>query len=600
MASGEVSSKMPATAVDLLRDDARFLPLVDAYLANTLADLRDSVIVNPYPRRNLYRGIAQAYVAKGELAAALEYSDKARALEPKDTRYLVGITVRARLAAEKASGSRSLDDPAFKEAYRAALREGYAQVPTEVRGALFAQIIAQAARATPALFEGSIAAQLDPLIAAGDGVIDGETLQTLIDHRDLLAFRLPALPIAAEICGELLAAAEDQPKTADLWTPRLAALDPAERATPTVVAIWDTGIDLDRISANLWRNQAEQVNGKDDDGNGIVDDVHGHAFVPNAAAGAVLLGRLADRSASDKATREMVGRFAGRLDMEAGIDSPRARALTEILNASGAEGATAFMAEMATAFDYVHGTFVAGVAVERNPFVRVISVEGVSMGTDAAVPGGPVGFARLWAEFCMQNVAALKKANARVVNMSWALSPRNCREAVEMVGAGDSPEERRKLGREMHQAMRDGLRRAIESAPEMLFVCVAGNDDRDVDFEELMPACLRLPNLLTIGATNERDRLAGFTNTGSTVELFANGDLIEGVLPGGERARWSGTSLAAPQVSALAAMILSLRPELTTAQVIALIRANADPLPDHEGRWIVNPRRTIEALRKAL
>ena len=33
------------------------------------------------------------------------------------------------------------------------------------------------------------------------------------------------------------------------------------------------------------------------------------------------------------------------------------------------------------------------------------------------------------------------------------------------------------------------------------------------------------------------------------------------------------------------------------AEVIALIRENADPIPDRPGRFIINPRRTIESLR---
>jgi subtilisin family serine protease len=46
------------------------------------------------------------------------------------------------------------------------------------------------------------------------------------------------------------------------------------------VAILDTGIDRSHpdLRDNLWQNAAESVNGRDDDGNGLVDDIHGWDF----------------------------------------------------------------------------------------------------------------------------------------------------------------------------------------------------------------------------------------------------------------------------------------------------------------------------------
>ncbi len=54
-------------------------------------------------------------------------------------------------------------------------------------------------------------------------------------------------------------------------------------ASSTVVAIVDSGIDTlhEDLAANLWTNPRERVNGRDDDGNGYVDDVHGLDCVNN-------------------------------------------------------------------------------------------------------------------------------------------------------------------------------------------------------------------------------------------------------------------------------------------------------------------------------
>jgi subtilisin family serine protease len=58
------------------------------------------------------------------------------------------------------------------------------------------------------------------------------------------------------------------------------------RGGPVTVAIVDTGMDLDHpdLKANLWTNPREVPgNGIDDDGNGLVDDVHGWDFANNDA-----------------------------------------------------------------------------------------------------------------------------------------------------------------------------------------------------------------------------------------------------------------------------------------------------------------------------
>ncbi|MFN7734669.1 MAG: S8 family serine peptidase [Pirellula sp.] len=70
-------------------------------------------------------------------------------------------------------------------------------------------------------------------------------------------------------------------------------------------------------------------------------------------------------------------------------------------------------------------------------------------------------------------------------------------------------------------------------------------------------------------------------------------------VPGGRLMKFSGTSQATPQVANLAAKILALRPELKPVDVIALIRKHADPIPNHPGRFIIHPKKTIESLQVA-
>jgi hypothetical protein len=182
--------------------------------------------------------------------------------------------------------------------------------------------------------------------------------------------------------------------------------------------------------------------------------------------------------------------------------------------------------------------------------------------------------------------------------MSWRVGRSAFEGMLEAKGVGASPVERAELSRKIFAGLRNGLEEAIRSAPEILFVAGSGNEDNDVDFAEYVPAGLRLPNLITVGAIDAQDKFTSFTTTGKNVELYANGYRIESFIPGGQLLKLSGTSMAAPQVVNLAAKILAFSPELTPAQVVALIRKNTDPVPGQAGRYIINPKRTLEPIVK--
>jgi len=66
---------------------------------------------------------------------------------------------------------------------------------------------------------------------------------------------------------------------------------------------------------------------------------------------------------------------------------------------------------------------------------------------------------------------------------------------------------------------------------------------------------------------------------------------------GGEKLAESGTSMAAPQATNLAAKMLAVNPKLTPDQVIRLIRDTVEKTPDGR-RLLLNPARAVEAARK--
>ena len=128
-------------------------------------------------------------------------------------------------------------------------------------------------------------------------------------------------------------------------------------------------------------------------------------------------------------------------------------------------------------------------------------------------------------------------------------------------------------------------------AKGVLLVHAAGNDAEDNDVTPSYPSSVlldgaRAATWMEVGASTRHadQRLpAGFSNYGQTrVDLFAPGDAILSTAPGGGFKRESGTSMAAPVVSGVAALLMAYFPELTATQVKALLLETARRFPGLE------------------
>jgi len=86
------------------------------------------------------------------------------------------------------------------------------------------------------------------------------------------------------------------------------------------------------------------------------------------------------------------------------------------------------------------------------------------------------------------------------------------------------------------------------------------------------------PHVIAVAATDAGDRRAGFSTYGDFVDVAAPGSSVWSTYRGSSYTAMSGTSMAAPHVSGLVALVLSLNPDLTPDMVHDLIAQNADDL----------------------
>lgn len=113
-------------------------------------------------------------------------------------------------------------------------------------------------------------------------------------------------------------------------------------------------------------------------------------------------------------------------------------------------------------------------------------------------------------------------------------------------------------------------------ASGVLLVAAAGNGGSNNGDNVLYPA--RYSSVIAVSASDSSNNLAGFSSTGSAVELIAPGVGINSTLPGNRYASWSGTSMAAPHVAGSAAAVWALNSSLSNVQVRELLTANSQDL----------------------
>ena len=133
------------------------------------------------------------------------------------------------------------------------------------------------------------------------------------------------------------------------------------------------------------------------------------------------------------------------------------------------------------------------------------------------------------------------------------------------------------------RALEDAIRRAGDAG--VLFIAAAGNSRTNNDRRQHYPSGYQLPNVVAVAALDRRDALASFSNFGpKTVHLAAPGAEILSTWPNNQYEEHSGTSMATPEVSGVAALVLAANPDMTMAQLRERLLSSVDKLPALAGK----------------
>ena len=412
-----------------------------------------------------------------------------------------------------------------------------------------------------------------------------------------------------------------------------------KKGNKVIVAVIDSGIDIDHedLDGVVWTNNDEiPNNGKDDDKNGYIDDIHGWNFLGDGYDEQLEYVRLV--ASGDKtnprfeealklydeeynkwlgrktqydqiyqqviSNDEILSKHLGKNDYTkedvGGITSKDeaiqgAVQFAKFIYSNGIESMADAKKELSGALESIndrlnynlnkelsgrktgdnpddfndkpgygdgnvkpvkksesHGTHVAGIiAAERNNGKGANGVaNNVEIMSIRAIPNGD--------EYDKDIAKAIRYAvdnGAKIINGSF--------------GKSFSPHS-------------DWVREAIKYAADndVLIVHAAGNDSKDIDVEPNFPADNIngnevSNNYISVGALAPKygsSMVAGFSNYGDqNVDIFAPGAQVYSTTPENEYDTKGGTSMAAPAVAGLAALVRSYYPKLTAAQVKEVI-----------------------------
>jgi subtilisin family serine protease len=212
-----------------------------------------------------------------------------------------------------------------------------------------------------------------------------------------------------------------------------------------------------------------------------------------------------------------------------------------------------------------HGTHVAGLVALAAPEAKIMPIRVLD----------PDGRGSVWAlarglEFAVDpDDNPQTNDGAQVINLSLGTTQRTSL-LDEITGAAscDAPEHTRDAAR--MRAASDDVRCGAHGGA--VVVAAAGNQG---DTAPHYPAAEAVQGLLAVAASTPGNQLAPFSTRGTWVTLAAPGERIISAVPGNRWGVWSGTSMAAPLVAGVMALVRAANPSMTsTTTLTGLVAAH--------------------------
>lgn len=578
------SYKIPDKPSALLTNKAAILELAGAVEKDMKADLDKYDIQDPTAVRRMYGTLLTIAMLKGDYPSAKQLVAQVRELQDKPAQKLTSGLLAEAIMKARESGAADMH-----AAVRSNLEQSLRALPYQEVQEVLKSSKGSFEITSLNLTQGSIQANVDP--AYQNGAISQDLASGVVSAGYAVNDILPLKDDIVAAYAAVLDANKTEQK-ADIWAARDVTLDDSAKLSPVVVGIWDSGVDVALYPKQLWVNAKEiPGNQKDDDKNGFVDDVNGIAWSLHSDKEAALLFDIGKAVGTKDVYK---GDLKGFEDLQANLDTPEAAALKKKISGLSRDQVQPFIEGINAYAQYAHGTHVAGIATRGNPGARVLACR---LTFDYhAVPEKPTPEQTVKdADAMAKSVAYFKVHGARVVNMSWGGDLKSIETALEQNHAGGTPEQRRALARKLYDISYKKLYDAIKGDPGTLFVIAAGNSDNNVKFDEVMPSSFKLPNILVAGAVDQAGDQTSFTSFGN-VDVYSSGFEVDSYVPGGDRMKLSGTSMAAPNVTNLAAKLWAVNPKLTVEQVKQYIVQSAEEKKAGDKTIrLLNPKASLSA-----
>lgn len=359
------------------------------------------------------------------------------------------------------------------------------------------------------------------------------------------------------------------------------------------IAIIDTGFDLDHefLRPKIMKNETDEE----------AIDFHGWDFFDNS--------HLKKAVIQDKSDLQEVLLFR----------SIRAKGHNQGLSLSEFEwfkkknADKEFMEKVRMFKKHSHGTFVAGIALREGENINIFPIRGLNIPNpvvaveDTTVEGATPLVGKTPEEKFQEEIKNslnrvskkfskickyLASKKIEVVNASYGITYKNIMTKFrerhkEMLGKDIDEVKLKALVDDYFATLYRRGEKTLSRYSKILFVFSAGNSGLDNDTFHHYPSRIKVPNAIAVAAMNG-DYLASFSNYGEkNVDIGAPGVAILSLVPkiysqGGEDiySPSSGTSMAAPYVSNLAAQIKNTNPKLLPYEIKRIILETGE-VKDH-------------------